>query len=426
MAGESPLSFGATTSLSATSTTGNAALPTLNSNQIIVTNLGPDLAYIKFGADNTITATTAAYPLLPGTQAAFSINPTLLYLAAITASTTATIKMTAADGLLMGIGAASTGASGGVVDSVNLAQVAGTTTATGHGVSGAGVLRVELPTDGTGTIASITTSVVPGTAATNLGKAEDSVHTSGDVGVFALGVATDGSTALNAAGDYGVLGTDTAGNVRVVGSVASGATDGGNPVKVAGKYNATLPTLTDAQRGDIQITSSGAIIAAMGGVRTTGADGLTNSNIVFPVNSAAAGTNGAMTAANVSPLLFNGTTWDRIRSGGVTGMAGVNPQATTTGGASFLNIAAGQATTTVKSGVGTLYAIILNSAATATNTTTVYDNTAASGTVIARPAATTATVPTTLNYGPTGLAFATGLTIITATANGSDMTVVYK
>lgn len=103
-----------------------------------------------------------------------------------------------------------------------------------------------------------------------------------------------------------------------------------------------------------------------------------------------------------------------------------NPAAATTGGASFLNIAAGQATTTVKSGAGTLYAIVLNSAATATNTTTVYDNTAASGTVIGRPAVTTATVPTTLTYGVTGLAFATGLTIITATANGGDMTIMYK
>lgn len=100
--------------------------------------------------------------------------------------------------------------------------------------------------------------------------------------------------------------------------------------------------------------------------------------------------------------------------------------ASATGGASFLNIAAGQATTTVKSGAGTLYAIVLNSAATATNTTIIYDNTAASGTVIGRPAVVTATVPTTLTFGPAGMAFATGLTIITATANGGDMTIVYK
>lgn len=90
---------------------------------------------------------------------------------------------------------------------------------------------------------------------------------------------------------------------------------------------------------------------------------------------------------------------------------------------SYLNIAAGQATTVVKSGAGFLHSITFNSAATATNVTTVYDNTAGSGTVIAIPAATTATVPTTLMYD---VSFATGLTILTATANGSNMTVSYR
>ena len=97
--------------------------------------------------------------------------------------------------------------------------------------------------------------------------------------------------------------------------------------------------------------------------------------------------------------------------------------AAATGGYSFLNIAAGQATTVVKASAGTLHTIVLNSAATATNTTVVYDNPSGAGTVIGRPAVTTATVPTTLTYD---LAFANGLTIITASANGGDMTVTYK
>lgn len=93
------------------------------------------------------------------------------------------------------------------------------------------------------------------------------------------------------------------------------------------------------------------------------------------------------------------------------------------GGYSFLNIAAGQATTVVKASAGVLHSIILNSAATATNTTIVYDNASGAGTVIGRPAVTTATIPVTLLYN---LQFANGLTIITGTANGGDMTVVYK
>lgn len=367
MAGESPLSFGATTSLSATSTTGNAALPTLNSNQIIVTNLGPDLAYIKFGADNTITATTAAYPLLPGTQAAFSINPTLLYLAAITASTTATIKMTAADGLLMGIGAASTGASGGVVDNVNVAQWGGTATTLGQKV-----MASSVPVAIASNQSAVPTSIADGSDVAE-GTTTDAAATAGGTGTVSAKLRRI-STQLPAA-----LGQTTA--------------------------SASMPVVL----ANDQMTT---------GSPSTAGSALPTKDILYDSTGTALtyNANGQATMVNSTPVVIASN----------QSAVPVSPQAIATGAASFLNIAAGQATTTVKSGAGTLYAILLNSAATATNTTTIYDNTAASGTVIGRPAATTATVPTTLNYGATGLAFATGLTIITATANGSDMTVVYK
>jgi len=91
----------------------------------------------------------------------------------------------------------------------------------------------------------------------------------------------------------------------------------------------------------------------------------------------------------------------------------------------YLNIVAGRTTTTVKTGAGLLHAIIFNSVATATNTTTVYDNTAASGTKIATitPVATTTNIPQTAIYD---VKFSTGLTLITETANGADMTIVYR
>lgn len=44
---------------------------------------------------------------------------------------------------------------------------------------------------------------------------------------------------------------------QVTGNVASGATDSGNPVKTGGKYNATLPTVTDGQRVDTQSSQYG-------------------------------------------------------------------------------------------------------------------------------------------------------------------------
>lgn len=51
---------------------------------------------------------------------------------------------------------------------------------------------------------------------------------------------------------------------QVQGTAASGATDSGNPVKVGGKYNATLPTLTDGQRGDLQLDSAARAILTLG------------------------------------------------------------------------------------------------------------------------------------------------------------------
>lgn len=65
-----------------------------------------------------------------------------------------------------------------------------------------------------GTVA--VSSVVPGTGATNLGKAEDAAHASGHVGVMALAVRNDAHTSLaGTTGDYLPATTDQDGNVWV-------------------------------------------------------------------------------------------------------------------------------------------------------------------------------------------------------------------
>lgn len=82
---------------------------------------------------------------------------------------------------------------------------------------------------------------------------------------------------------------------------------------------------------------------------------------------------------------------------------------------SYLNMAAG-ATTTAKSGAGVLFAVIVNNPGT-TQTLTLYDNTAASGTKIATIALAAGQ---NLLYG---LNFGTGLTaVLSGTA---DVTIVY-
>ena len=86
----------------------------------------------------------------------------------------------------------------------------------------------------------------------------------------------------------------------------------------------------------------------------------------------------------------------------------------------YLNIT-GDTTTTVKSGAGTPRKIVFNKPV-ATEVITIYDSLSGSGTKIA-----TMTIPASpqISYVEFDVAFATGLTIVTATA-ASDITVTYR
>jgi len=88
----------------------------------------------------------------------------------------------------------------------------------------------------------------------------------------------------------------------------------------------------------------------------------------------------------------------------------------------FRNIA-GAATTVVSRGAGRLYAIVINQAVLS-SVTTVYDNTAASGTIIATITNPATLLQTTANLDYQGLIFNTGLTIVTSAAD--NITVIYS
>lgn len=231
------------------------------------------------------------------------------------------------------------------------------------------------------------------------------------------GISTPGQT--TAAGSTSVVLSSDNNTVTAVGTVAAGSADNGNPLKIGGIYNTTKPTLTNGLRGDAQLGSRGALVVQMVlPDSTTGPTQFSNPSDGFTNNAS-----GVYTAA--MGWAYNGASWDRMRIGVEKGLS-VTPIASALGGGTYAHIAAGTATTVVKASAGTLYSITFNSAATATNVTTIYDNATGAGTVIAIPAATSVTSPLTLNFGPVGIAFSLGLTIITTTANGGDMTVVYK
>lgn len=85
----------------------------------------------------------------------------------------------------------------------------------------------------------------------------------------------------------------------------------------------------------------------------------------------------------------------------------------------------GAATTVVKSGAGALGGIVINKPISL-SVTSIYDNTAGSGTVIGVLTNPLALLQeqNALVYGPSGVAFANGLTIVTSA--GDDLTVVFK
>lgn len=98
------------------------------------------------------------------------------------------------------------------------------------------------------------TSVVPGTGATNLGKAEDAAHTTGDVGVMALGVRAAAPTERSAGptdGDYEPFATNEVGAVWV--SVTPSANGG-----------ATTLNSTSSDGGTALTNSAQAIKASAG------------------------------------------------------------------------------------------------------------------------------------------------------------------
>jgi hypothetical protein len=176
-------------------------------------------------------------------------------------------------------------------------------------------------------------------------------------------------------------------SVPVVGSVAHDGVDAGAPIKIGGyaAASAAAPAVVaPADRVNAWFSRNGAQVVALGTQNVVGT--ASPANVVYPVSD-----NGGF-----YPL----------------GVAAV--------GHSFAHIAT-STTTTVKSGAGILHTLTVNNLGTVASTTTIYDNTAGSGTVIA--IINTLAGQTSYVYD---VVFATGLTIVTTGTVAPDITVSYR
>lgn len=226
---------------------------------------------------------------------------------------------------------------------------------------------------------------------------------------------TDGDTAqlrLSAKGHM-IIGGGTADDAAAPASASE------YPVPIGGKYNATSPTYTDGDRVQAQFTSLGGLRTKLMASATADVNTFNfNTDSALIINSSAFNMLGVV---SLSGVLGPSSTWERMRSIAASFGSDDGVAASEVAGSPFSRIST-NTTTTVKSGAGILHKIVINTKGASANIATVYDNTAGSGTVIA--------IIDTVNLNPQSLiydlAFATGLTIVTATGTAADITVVYR
>lgn len=201
---------------SAGAETGIAALPL----QVSLANTAANATAVKVDGSAVTQPVSAASLPLP-TGAATAAKQPALGTAGTPSADVITVQGVTSMTALKVDGSAVTQPVSGTVSitansAVNVAQINGVATTMGNGVSGTGVQRVTIASDSTGNIATIGTSVTPGTAAANLGKAEDAAAASGDTGVAVWGVRNETLTSPTSLdGDYTQLTVGSAGEVVV-------------------------------------------------------------------------------------------------------------------------------------------------------------------------------------------------------------------
>lgn len=224
---------------------------------VIVFNEGPSTAFVKFGSSTVTAAVASGHPIAAGASEVFSVNATAnTHLAAITAASTATLYVTSGAGIPYGYGVGGLAAGPATGSNVNIAAAGGV-------------------------------AVVAGTAPVPVGF-------------------------YNPTG--GAL-LDPTAAAEVVGNVASAATDSGKPVKAGAKYVSTMPMYSTGQRTDLIADVNGNLRALLVATPINPTDGIPNTSLQSALNQND-NVGGGTRALYVGNAVYNGSTWDRMRSAG--------------------------------------------------------------------------------------------------------------
>lgn len=301
-----------------------------------------------------------------------------------------------------------------------------------HAVTNAGTFAVQVTSiaAGTNNIGDVDVlTVVPGTGATNLGKAEDAAHASGDTGVMALAVRQDSDATLaSATGDYTPLQCDANGYLKV--NIKAGAGSGGTATTDDGAFTAGSGSGTPIM---------GFVTADAVDSGDVGVVGMTTSRSLKTVVTNSSGTvidpqvdDAAFTAGTSLVSVVGGiATSDLVDSGDAGAFAMTTARAqfvaqtvSTTGGSTpYKNLDVDETEDEVKGTAGQIYWIQAINLANAKRYLKIYNATAASVTVGTTTPVLTLPLPTqgdtngagfVLNV-PNGIAFSTAITIAATT-----------
>jgi len=300
----------------------------------------------------------------------------------------------------------------------NVAMMNGVAVTMGNGVSGTGVQRVTIASDSTGNIATIGTSVTPGTSATHLGKAEDAAHTNGDVGVMSLAVRRDTAAASSGTtGDYEPLSTDALGKIWTAQSQTEDAahTTGDRGSFVLAVRSDTLAA-TSGTTGDYEgfhTDSIGALWTRSSAELADDAAFTPGTSRVTPVGMHADET--ATDSVDEGDIGAPRMTLDRKQI--------VTPQGHAAGGLSiFRSLDIDETEEEIKATAGTVYHMWVTNTATSTRWIKFYNATAANVTVGTTTPVITIGIPgntsddvTGLFGGGIGIAFSTAITVAATT-----------
>lgn len=93
----SPFRPTGTALLSATTSAGSVVLQG-GGDSVVVTNTTVSLAFVRFGADPTVSASVADMPVLPNSKVMLAINSLITYASAVLASGSGPVLFTRGDG----------------------------------------------------------------------------------------------------------------------------------------------------------------------------------------------------------------------------------------------------------------------------------------------------------------------------------------